>query len=410
MTTSTHARLSPSSADRWMACLGSLAMEEQFPTERQSNDFADEGTAAHELASWALENEVRCEAYVGQKAKNGWKITEDMAEDVQSYADRVKDYQSDGRLFIEQRLRIEHITGEKGAEGTADAVIISSDLQEITIMDLKFGRGIKIDAEENKQLMMYALAALEQYSMLGNFQRVRLVIHQPRLNHLSEWDISIDGLREFYREAQSAAEFALEIAQDANSAEYAAQHLNPGEKQCQWCKAKATCPALAKYVTDSVGADFLDMTIVNDVHTLVPRGTHTLADKMGAIGMVEMWCRAVRAEVERTLLEGREVEGYKVVQGKQGNRQWTDKEIAEEVLKKMRLKKDEMYNFNLISPTDAEKVLKKNPGQWKKVQEYITRAEGKLSVAPASDPRPAVSVKPVEEDFVDESHPGSAFA
>lgn len=404
-----HAVLAPSAADRWMGCAGSIAAE-SFCPKQDDNEFSAEGTAAHELASWALENEVPCAAYVHAVAKNGWVITVDMAEDTQVYVDKIKEYADGNKLFIEQRMSIQHITGEKDAAGTSDAVIITSDMEELQIHDLKYGRGIKVDAPENKQLMMYALAALNQFGMIGDFKRVRLVIHQPRLQHLSEWDISIKDLKAFGSKASDAAATALELVGLAGTGDNRyLQFLTPSEKQCQWCRAKANCPALANFISDTVGAEFLDLTIINDVSTLIPNDSGLLADKMNAISMIEAWCKAIRAEVERCLLQGHEVPGYKLVQGKQGNRRWKDAKVVEELFKKMRLRIQEMYDLSLISPTTADKFFKPYPKRWRKVVEYVTREEGKISVAPASDKRPAIDVKPVDSDF-EAIQPGSEFA
>lgn len=404
---SQHARLAPSAAERWMNCPGSLAMEESLPP-KGSSGYADEGTAAHELAALAITNRNRCEVYVGKKMSNGWKVTQDMADDTQIYVDNIFQYADANQLFIEQRLSIESITTEKNAFGTSDAVIITNDLQELQIHDLKFGRGIKVDAEHNSQLMIYALAALEAFSMIGEFKRVRLVIHQPRLSHLSEWDISVGDLLLFGREVRAAAEeafacgilYPLDVQGD----------LNPTEDGCRWCAAKATCPALSAKIAKTIGAEFQDLTLMNQVTTLIPDDSGELADKMNAIDMIETWCKAIRAEIERRLLSGIKVPGYKIVQGKQGNRKWIDADLVEETLKKMRLKQEEMYDFSLISPTKAEKLFKENKRQWKKLEEFITRSEGRPSVTYESDPRQAMNLKPSEDEFVDLTNPGSSFA
>lgn len=401
-----HARLAPSAAERWMNCAGSLAMEEALPP-KGSSGYADEGTAAHELAALAITNRNRCEGYIGSKMSNKWKVTPDMADDTQVYVDNILQYAEGNQLFVEQRLSIESITTEKDAAGTSDAVIITQDLQELQIHDLKFGRGIKVDAEYNRQLMIYALAALEAFGMIGEFKRVRLVIHQPRLNHLSEWDISVGDLLLFGRAVRAAAETALDIAsqkRDMASVEVMPrlmENLDPGEDQCRWCAAKAICPALASKISKTIGAEFQDLTLMNNVTVLIPENNDLLADKMGAIDMIESWCKAVRAQVERHLLNGMVVPGYKIVQGKQGNRKWVDEDTVEEALKKMRLKKEEMYDFSLISPTKAEKLFKDNKRQWKKLEEFVTRSEGRPSVTFESDSRPAMNLRPTEEEFSD---------
>ena len=123
---------------------------------------------------------------------------------------------------------------------------------------------------------------------------------------------------------------------------------------------------------------------------------------MEKIGLVEMTASAIRAEVERRLVAGVEVPGFKLVEGKRGNRAWVNPDEAELQLKTMRLKVDEMYDLKLISPTTAEKLAKAGklgPRQWAKLQDQIGQAQGKPSVAPESDKRPAISVAATADDF-----------
>ena len=129
-----------------------------------------------------------------------------------------------------------------------------------------------------------------------------------------------------------------------------------------------------------------------------------LSAALGKIDLIEDWCKAVRAEAERRLLAGQPVPGWKLVQGKKGARQWADAKAAEDALKSMRLKPDDMYEMKLISPTTAEKLYKAGtigPRQWPHLQGLITQSEGKPHVAPESDSRPALVVTPVVEEFAD---------
>ncbi len=120
---------------------------------------------------------------------------------------------------------------------------------------------------------------------------------------------------------------------------------------------------------------------------------------MKAIPLIESWCKAIRTAVESELLSGKPVEGFKLVRGRQGNRSWTSKDEAEELLKSMRLKQEEMYSFELISPTTAEKLLKDTPRRWSKVEALITRKEGPIGVAPENDKRPAFVIAQAGEGF-----------
>ena len=119
-----------------------------------------------------------------------------------------------------------------------------------------------------------------------------------------------------------------------------------------------------------------------------------------AVDLVEGWCKAVRAETERRLLAGMPVAGWKLVQGKQGNRAWTDPKVAEETLKTMRIKHELMYDYSVISPTAAEKLFKAKeigPRQWPALQQIITRSAGKPSVAPESDKREALVLRSADD-------------
>ncbi|MEY2680659.1 MAG: Bordetella virus [Pseudomonadota bacterium] len=181
-----HALYSPSGYERWGRCPGSINLTKDYP--RKSSAYAVEGTCAHELAQRCLVKNLPAETFIGEEFDiEGQKIaiTQDMADFVQSYIDLVKSY--GGVRLIEQKLPISHITGEEDAHGTADCVIVTDD--ELLIIDLKYGMGVRVEAERNTQLMIYALAALDYYSWEGPFKRIRLVIHQPRLDHISEWVI-----------------------------------------------------------------------------------------------------------------------------------------------------------------------------------------------------------------------------
>ena len=122
--------------------------------------------------------------------------------------------------------------------------------------------------------------------------------------------------------------------------------------------------------------------------------------------MIEGWCKAIRAKAEAELLAGHPVPGYKLVEGRRGSRRWTNDAEVEQTLKSMRMKLEEMYDFSLISPTTAEKLHKAGtigPRQWPKLQGLITQSEGKPSVAPATDKRPALVIQATADEFADVS-------
>lgn len=401
---SAHAKLSPSGAERWMLCAGSVALEAGLPDE--DSEYSKEGTAAHEMAQLVLDSGAAdADKHIGRRASNGVEMTEDMADYVMTYVNNVRDYARGNELMIEQRLSIEHLTDEPDAKGTSDAVILTPD--ELQVHDLKYGRGVRKDAENNKQLMIYALAALREFEMLGEFKRVRLVIHQPRLEHLSEWDCSVDELNEFAQQVTARAEIcASAVIYFQKYGELHEKYLVPGEDQCRFCKAKATCPSLRDFVMSRVtGEDFVDLTqplapVVEEHIKDEVQDNGLLANLLGAIDLIESWCKAIRSKADGELRAGREVPGYKLVQGRKGARAWSSETEVEAIMKSMRLKVDEMYSMKLISPTQTETLLKEKPKCWKRVAPFVSQSEGGLSVAPVSDKRPAVVIK--TEEFNDE--------
>lgn len=372
-----HAQLSPSSATRWMTCPGSVALTKDMLDT--SSKYADEGTDAHELAAMCLETNTDAVAYLGRVLTEGHTVDDDMARHVQSYVQYVRDLAEGGALLVEQRLPIGNLTGEKDAHGTTDALIAHPD--ELTVADLKYGMGEPVQADNNPQLQIYALAALRQYELAYDFKTVRMVIHQPRLGAVSEWVQTVEELEVF----------AVRVAEAAQYTEDPDAPLVPSTKGCRWCKAKATCPALRAEV--------------DALFEVVPEAApeDTLATAMSKVDLVDAWSKAVRAETERRLLAGEPVNGFKLVQGRRGARAWGDKTEAEALLKKLRLKVDEMYDLSLISPTKAEKLHEAGtigPRQWSKVVELVTQSDGKPSVAPVSDKRPALVTSAVS-DFDD---------
>ena len=401
---SVHAKLSPSGAHRWMACPGSVALEAEYPDS--SSEFAAEGTVAHELASECLISGADPALMIGKPASvDGFDFTIDqtMVDHVKDYMSLVREYAQGGELLVEKRVGIGHLTGEEGAGGTSDAIIIKGD--EIIIIDLKYGMGVRVDAGDNPQLMLYALGALNEYDLVADFDTVTMVIHQPRLNHVSEHSIPVAELLEFgYVAAVKSKDVSAAITYHGQLDTWADDYLNPGEKQCKFCRAKATCPALRAEVSEVVGgsADISDFADLIPQEITSETSDNYLPVAMSKVELVEQWCKAVRAETERRLLAGQPVTGYKLVEGRAGNRDWRDAKAVEEMMKKtFRMRDDQVYDFKLISPTKAEKVFKENPKRWANLQEQIVRSEGKPSVAPATDKRPAMDIKSIAEEFGD---------
>ena len=188
------------------------------------------------------------------------------------------------------------------------------------------------------------------------------------------------------------------------------ENFTPGEKQCRFCKASAICTAREQLHISTIAGDFDDITqsvgdLLADSIARVPLLTvEQLAEVYSQADFIESWLKAVRDRVNSELNAGHLVPGFKLVTGKQGNRAWSDEEAARALLKdQFRYKTEEVFDLKLISPTKAEKLIKKaSPRRWAKVESLITRADGKPTVAPESDPRPALNINPVN-DFDDVS-------
>lgn len=401
-----HARLGASKADQWMNCAGSLAMQEKFGID-DDNEFAREGTAAHWVLSETLSKKLQSAYYhVGKTAPNKWVVTKDMCEFVQGVVDEVRDYiaqlEETGAhvtMLVEQRVDFSDAIGVPDSFGTADIVLIieTPTATWIEAHDLKFGMGVEVVAERNKQLQLYLIGAMHTFSFLGPFDTARAVIYMPRLGYTSDWDVGAVDLKYFANEAHNAARKAVKLA---NLGQDVYDMLKPGAAQCKFCKARGVCPALANFVKTEVAADFDDDEEPPEVdHDADPA---QLARWMAAVPLIEIWIKGVRGALEYQIFAGKKVPGWKLVTGRMGNRAWKNKAHAERRLKSFKLDDEDIYDKEVISPAQAEKMLKKiAPKHWAKLQPLITQSDGKPSVAEEDDKREAIIVGDVADDFED---------
>lgn len=411
MADAAHSKLSASAADRWIACPGSVVLSAGLPDN--TSEYAAWGSVAHMVADKCLGGSLLPAAFLGAKhAQDGYLITvdADMVECVQTYLDNLAEMTAGADLF-EAETRTNYAAwlnvDPDLAWGTADTTAVLGT--ELQVHDLKTGRGVEVDAVENRQMMLYAGGKLLEMEALGiDIETVRLVIHQPRVRKApSEWTLTRDELVAWLTgEARRAAQRVLR----AHEAVEFDPYLSAGD-HCRWCRAKATCPELradvAATVADTVPASPEEFAVLEPSVNPPADTAHTqaswLAMCLSRVDMIEDWCSAIRAEALRRLSAGEPVPGYKLVQGKRGARQWADPAEAEKVLReKFRLPIEMAYDLKLISPTTAEKLAKAGeigPRQWAKVIPLIVQRDGAPSVAPVSDNRPAITVQPVAEAF-----------
>lgn len=393
-----HATLAPSAAHRWTRCPGSVALEARVPDE--TNVHAEEGTAAHELAETALRAGNDAAAYQGMMFNTtyngGFEADEEMCRQVQKYINLVRDYAQHGELLVEQKVTMDRYV--PSCWGTVDAVVLGDD-GELMVIDLKYGRGVQVEAQGNEQLQLYGLGGYDAFSLVQDFEAVRYVIHQPRLDHLSEERATVEELEAFAAEAADKGHVALVNEPERN--------LYPGDKQCRFCRAKAICPAIKAEVERTVDESFDDLDSFADVQPPEAEGMppEETAAVLNKANLIRDWLAAVEAHAQHELESGREVPGYKLVEGKRGSRQWVNSAEVENLLRnQFRLPKDTVYKRSLISPTDAEKLTKAGDigkKRYQKLQEYVTQTEGKPKVVPASDKRPALDPAGAFEDLGD---------
>jgi hypothetical protein len=259
---------------------------------------------------------------------NAIPVDEEMIECVESYVAFVRELAIGGTLHVEQRLSIEHITGEPNAKGTSDSVILFPG--EIAVADLKggFGKvlakkalrepmtlpnGVVTHTKPNTQLVMYADAARVEHEFFHDFQRVRIIIVQPRLSHVDEHVMEIDefiGWVEWIRQQAEATRGENPVAV-------------PGEDQCQWCKA-FPCADVTELAMREALDDF------EDTPRVVP--LHDLGRLKRLIPVFQQFCSWIDSRVRAELEAGREVDGFKLVEGDMGDRKWQDDRAAIEAL------------------------------------------------------------------------------
>ena len=434
-----HAKLAPSSAARWSDCTASISAQDGLSDS--SGEAARLGTCQHQLSAECLESDFEAQSYLGkvmsfyvdaagQYKGEDWE-TEPMPEGavdvsfqvcvVQEMIDAASAYinfvrrlvdTSGAALHVEQPVPIAHITGESGATGTADAVLTGTNT--LWIIDAKFGRA-KVNAYDvvrpagfdpvtgegtpevlrmNLQLALYLLGSLEKFGLLGDYTEVKAIIVQPYLNHVSEYSCSVDELL-------ALGAWLAERAEATRTAKV----FSPSEDNCHFCRARFHCEARQTAALQLALEGFDDI----DTAPLRPITTNQLGSLYAKLGLLMEWCGDVQTKVFEELSAGRPVmrnDGmqYKLVIGKKGNRQWRDPDQAEAAMKRMRLKREQMYVSTLISPAAAEKMaLAKKPKkgeaaiapaigatQWSRLENLIYQKEGSPTVALETDPRPAI--------------------
>ena len=280
----------------------------------------------------------------------------------------------DAILSIEDKIDLtEYI--EDGF-GSNDAAIIADST--LYVSDLKYGTGIRVQADNNSQLMLYGLGALLKASLMYDIDTVSLNIIQPRLDHVSAWKISAEDLFNWGEEqVKPRAELA-----------YAGEGELCAGDWCKWCKAKAPCRALHDKNLELAKHDFKDPKLLSDKELMaVYKQLHLLTD----------WAKAVKSYLLKEAIGGKKWEGHKVVAGK-SNRKWVDEEKIKEILREEMFEDEKFLNTKLKGLGDIEKLVGKADFD-ELLGEHIEKPEGKPTLVPDSDKRKPFGLGEAQEDF-----------
>lgn len=390
-----HSPVGPSSGERWIFCPGSVPATKDLPDS--SSDFAAEGTFAHYISECCRNDDMMPKEYLGYVSEDGkFTVDQEMVdalEDFLAYCD-----QFDGDTFVEARVHYDEWV--KDGFGTGDHIAVD-DKGTALIMDLKYGKGIQINAKGNTQLKLYALGFWQDWSAMYDIENFTLAISQPRLNHRDQWDISTEKLLKWAEDVVAPAGKRVEEAQAAFDADGAIPdaYFKAGG-WCQWCRIRGTCVTRAALVRETVMIDVDDIDDVKPLHQL---SEDELGESMTMIPMIRKWCKDIEEAVDSAVSKGEKIksgededgndEFFFLAEGR-SNRAWRDPAEAEKRLKNARLKAAEMYTKKLIGPAPAEKLLGKGH---KIIKELVHKPQGKPVLVPGNDPRDPYKVAGTDE-------------
>lgn len=369
-----HALLSASSSSRWLACPPSAVANEAYPN--QDTSFTQEGTTAHEVA----EVVARLRLDPMTDATLPHSHTKEMVECAEGYADYIEEQKksNDATILLEQRVDFSPWVPE--GFGTCDCLIIQDDT--ITVIDYKYGQGVAVSATDNSQLRLYALGAMNDYGSVLGITKVEMHIYQPRLNNISTDSITVDELMEWADKT---------VKPTADKAVKGKGKYCPGE-HCRFCQHGGKCRALTKACTE-----YLD---VHGARVSLPvLAPYEVADVLRMEPLISLWLKKVKEQALTTLMSGEELPGYKLVEGKLGNRKWKDERTVIQILNGAGYEDEEITETKVLSPSQMDKAIGK-----KKVaellEEYIDRAPGSPTIAPVTDKRPAYDrLAEAQDDF-----------
>ena len=391
--TTKHSNLGPSSAERWFNCPGSVGLSATLPPDRGSV-YAAEGTLAHTLADELVTGKVDHLTLMGRLGQSvnveGYniEITEDMVDAAIEYVDIIaadtKALMLDARpaaIVGRSEVRVAATSIDPSLYGTSDYILYRKG-HKLIVYDFKYGKGVAVEAEDNKQMLIYAIAAMDTI-ICQAFDNLELVIIQPRAPHVEgsvrRWAVSSSDLEAFRKDLKAAVKAAQGDTPKIEAGSW-----------CRFCPAKAVCPTMFGAVQKSAAADF----------AVAPRGLpavetlpiEKLAKALEWEDVIVSWYEAIKNRVRETLEAGGEVPGYKLVDGR-SNRRWVSESAVIAHYEGV-LGEDQLFEKKLLSPAKLEKIV----GKGKLAPGLTESPPGKKAIARDNDPRP-VARSSAAEDF-----------
>lgn len=381
-----HALLSASGSHKWLHCTPSARLEASI--HEGTSTYAEEGTLAHEMCELKLRKTfivgMGARTYQShlKKIKDKPLFSEEMLQYTDSYVDYIKGLAHEFSMppYVAIEKRVDYSDYAPEGFGTADCILIAGRV--LHIIDFKYGKGVKVSAERNTQLMLYALGACSIYGFLYDFDTVKMVIVQPRMGEPSEWSMSTQELLAWGDDVKPIAAKA-----------FAGEGDFVPDDHCKFCRAKVVCRARADthLSLDEFNTQLPPIITDEEVGLILHRARN-----------LAKWLKHVEAYALDKLLSGGEIPGWKAINGV-GRRAISDVGGAHKVLIDAGYAEEMLYNKNPITLTEAEALV----GGAKKLTEligsYIIKPPGAPILALESDKREAV--KTAADDFSDPVEP-----
>ena len=352
-----HALLSASSSARWLACPPSAVAAELYP--RKDTEYTKEGTLAHEVA----ERVARTGSIAGSWSED---VTDEMLDCAISYRDYIQEQTKSENAVVLLEQRVDFSPWVPDGFGTADCIILQDNTMDV--IDYKYGKGVAVSAEDNPQMKLYGLGALNEFGLAYDIEKIRLHIYQPRMNNISVFELTAEVLEDWAVRVKHTAELAAK-----GEGDYA-----PGQ-HCQFCPHAGRCKALTAVCTEFVKV--IESKVA--VPVLAP---WEVAGILQMEPMLNMWLKRIGEQALTTLLNGGEIPGFKVVQGR-SIRRWADDLEAAQILESNGYDREDITKTELLTVSAMEKKLGK-----KKFAELlggqVLKPTGSPTLAPESDKRP----------------------